>query len=158
MGRGVPDSNRRKDPRIYCAFNETRMTFISMRLTPADTLWSRLRGLLGRLRLKSDEGIWVVPSHGIHTIGLLFPIDVIYLDSDYRVVSLEESLGSFRMGPLRRNCASVLELPVRTIYFSETQIGDQMLICPPEEMGRVLESETDIGGSLNRLNRMAGSP
>jgi hypothetical protein len=89
---------------------------------------------VGKLRLKGDEGIWVVPSQGVHTIGVLFPIDLIYLDEDDRVVQLEESFGTFRIGPVRKNCASVLELPTRTIYSSQTQVGDQLLICRPEAM------------------------
>jgi uncharacterized protein len=118
----------------YCVFNKTRESFLSLSVAAADTHLARLKGLLGRLRLKSDEGIWVVPSQGVHTIGVLVPLDLIYLDSDHRVIHMVESLGSFRIGPIRRNAASVLELPPRTIYSSQTQVGDQLLICPPEQM------------------------
>jgi len=107
---------------------------LSLGVTIADTHFSRLKGLLGRIRLRSDEGIWVVPSLGVHTLGVLFPVDLIYLDADYRVIYLVESLGSFRIGPIRPKCASVLEVPPRTIYSSQTQVGDQMMICSSEEM------------------------
>jgi uncharacterized protein len=76
----------------------------------------------------------VIPSQGVHTIGVLVPIDLIYLDSDHRVIHMIESFGSFRIGPIRRHCSSVLELPARTIYSSHTQVGDELLICPPQEM------------------------
>jgi uncharacterized protein len=130
-----------KAHRMYCVFNETREAFLSLRVTPADNHLARLRGLVGRLRLKADEGIWVVPSRGIHTIGVLFAIDLIYLDTAHRVVHMTESFGSFRVGPLRLKCASVLELPVRTIYSSQTQVGDQLLICSPEEMEEYLKGK-----------------
>jgi uncharacterized protein len=120
--------------RRYCVFNKTRESFLSLGVTIADTHFSRLKGLLGRIRLRSDEGIWVVPSLGVHTLGVLFPVDLIYLDADYRVIYLVESLGSFRIGPIRPKCASVLEVPPRTIYSSQTQVGDQMMICSSEEM------------------------
>jgi uncharacterized protein len=123
----------------YCVFNKTRESFLSLSVAAADTHLARLKGLLGRLRLKSDEGIWVVPSQGVHTIGVLVPLDLIYLDSDHRVIHMVESLGSFRIGPIRRNAASVLELPPRTIYSSQTQVGDQLLICPPEQMEAFLK-------------------
>jgi uncharacterized protein len=55
------------------------------------------------------------------------------------VIHMVESLGSFRIGPIRRNAASVLELPPRTIYSSQTQVGDQLLICPPEQMEAFLK-------------------
>ena len=115
-------------------FNVTRQSFVSLGVSPADTHITRLRGLLGRMRIRSEEGLWVVPCQGIHTIGLLFAIDVIYLDEDRRVIHLIEHLGPFRVAPIRRQSSSVLELPTRTIYSSNTQVGDSLLICSPEEM------------------------
>jgi hypothetical protein len=91
------------------------------------------------MRLRSDEGIWVVPSYGVHTIGVPFSIDLIYLDDKYKVIDLIESLGSFRIGPVRLQCVSVLELPSRAIYSSQTQVGDELLICSPEEMQEFLK-------------------
>ena len=85
-------------------FNLTRQSFLSLGVSPADTHMARLRGLLGRMRLRSDEGLWVVPCQGIHTIGLLFPIDVIYLDENRRVIHLIEHLGPFRIAPIRQTC------------------------------------------------------
>jgi uncharacterized protein len=129
--------------RTYCVFNQTRESFLSLGITRADNRFARLKGLLGRLRLKSDDGIWVVPSLGIHTIGLLFPIDLIYLDSENRVIHLVENLGTFRIAPVRIHSASVLELPTRTIYSSQTQVGDRLLISPAEQMeGRLEQDQT----------------
>jgi hypothetical protein len=84
--------------------------------------------------LKNDEGIWVIPSQGIHTIGVLFSIDVIYLDANRKVIHLVEHLRPFRLGPIKVGCESVLELPVRTIYASGTQVGDSFLICTADEV------------------------
>jgi uncharacterized membrane protein (UPF0127 family) len=130
----LPLNGTQRSKKGFCVFNKTRESFLSLSVTAADTHLARLKGLLGRLRLKSDEGIWVVPSQGVHTIGVLVPIDLIYLDSGYKVLHTIESFGSFRIGPIRRHSASVLELPTRTIYSSQTQVGDQLLICSPGEM------------------------
>lgn len=132
-------SDQQSGKQRYCVFNKTRESFLSLNVAAADTHLTRLRGLLGRLRLKSDEGVWMVPSQGVHTIGVLFAIDLIYLDADHRVIHVMESFGTFRIGPIRRQCSSVLELPTRTIYSSQTQVGDELLICSPEEMERYLE-------------------
>jgi uncharacterized membrane protein (UPF0127 family) len=121
-------------PVTLCAFNISRQCFLNLGVKVADTPASRLRGLLGKMRLRSNEGLWMFPSRGIHTIGLMFPIDVIYLDSQLRIVHLIESLGPLRVTSLRLHCESVLELPVRTIYESGTQIGDQLMICTPDKM------------------------
>ena len=115
-------------------FNETRQSFLSLGVTVADTHLGRLVGLLGKRRLRPNEGVWLIPSQGIHTFGMLFAIDVIYLDAQNRVIHLVENLGPFRVAPVRMNCESVLELPVRTLFESETQIGDQLLICSAAEM------------------------
>jgi uncharacterized protein len=125
--------------------NLTRQSFLSLNLKRADSSLKRLRGLLGRIRLRSDEGLWIVPSQGIHTIGLLFPIDVIYLDAQFRVIHLVENLGPLRIGPLRLGSSSVLELPTRTIYSSNTQLGDSLLICSPEEMVAYWNTRKETG-------------
>ena len=137
-------ARKKNSHRGYCVFNKTRESFLSLNVGVADTHFARLKGLVGHFRLRSDEGLWVTPSQGVHTIGVLFSIDLIYLDADHRVIHLVESLGSFRIGPIRKNCSSVLELPPRTIYSSQTQVGDDLLICSPSEMEEYLkEKEND---------------
>jgi uncharacterized protein len=140
-----------KPRKTYCVFNQTRESFLSLNVTLTDTHVGRLKGLLGKLRLKGDEGIWIVPSKGVHTIGVLFAVDLIYLDRNNKVIHLEESFGRFRIGPVRAGGASVLELPPRTIYSSQTQVGDQLLICSPEAMQEFLggknEARSKVGGA-----------
>jgi len=122
-----------------CVFNRNRESFLGLRVAPADTPLTRLRGLLGKLRLHPEDGIWLAPSRGIHTVGMLFAVDLIYLDASNRVIHLAENFGPFRISPFRSRCASILELQSRAIYSSHTQIGDELLICPPEEMQRYCE-------------------
>ena len=64
------------------AFNQTRQAYLATALAVADTHWSRLRGLLGLTSsdFRNGSGLWIVPCHGVHTLGMGFPIDVIYLD------------------------------------------------------------------------------
>jgi uncharacterized membrane protein (UPF0127 family) len=125
--------------RTVCVFNRNRESFLGLRVAPADTWLTRMKGALGRLGWKPDDGIWVIPSCGIHTIGMLFAIDLIYLDAGNRVIHLVEHLGPFRISPIRIRCASILELRARAIYASHTRIGDQLVICAPEEMTQYCE-------------------
>lgn len=120
--------------RRYCVYNQTRESFLSLGVAVADTTVARLRGLIGKLSLGLDEGLWIVPSRGIHTMGVLFPIDLIYLDDNLRVLHVVESFPTFRISPLIPHATSVLELPTHTIYSSQTQPDDQLLICVGEEM------------------------
>ena len=124
----------------YCIFNKTRESFLGLNVACASTSLGRLKGLLGKLHMSAGEGLWVVPSRGIHTMGLLFPIDLVYLDEAHRVIHLAEHLRPFRVSSIRLKCASVLQLPPHTIYASQTRPGDQLLICPPEEMNQHLSN------------------
>jgi uncharacterized protein len=122
--------------RTYCVYNQTRECFLSLGVLPANTTFSRLKGLIGKIRLRVDEGLWVLPSCGIHTFGVLFPLDLIYLDERHKVVGVIEHFPKFRISPLKPQASSVLELPIHTIFTSQTQPGDQLVICTIEEMGR----------------------
>lgn len=117
-----------------CVYNQTRESFLSLGVAAADTTIARLKGLIGKLSLGVDEGLWVVPSRGIHTVGVLFPLDLVYLDENFKVIHVEESFPTFRISPWIAQTASVLELPTHTIYSSQTQPGDQLVICVAEEM------------------------
>ncbi len=116
-----------------CVFNQTRQSFLSLNTTVADGLFGRLKGLLGHRVMGTDHGVWLIPSHGVHTFGLLIPIDVVYLDREFRVLETVENVGPFRMTPYRADAASVLELPVRTIHESQTQPGDRISIWSPSQ-------------------------
>ena len=124
-----------------CVFNVTKQSLLGLHVTRAASPLARLKGLLGRLRLRTSEGLWTVPSQGVHTVGLAFPIDVIYIDSAYRVIHLVENLSPFRLAPLKTQAHSVLQLAARAIHASRTQLGDQLIICNPydlrDELGRL---------------------
>jgi uncharacterized protein len=105
---------------------------------------ARLKGLIGKLKLKLDEGLWVVPSQGVHTLGVLFPLDLIYLNESHQVIHVIEHFPRFRIAPLRIKAASVLELPTHTIYSSQTQPGDQLIICAVEEIASRLNRVTVV--------------
>ena len=142
-----------------CVYNLTRQSFLSLGIRVADTQWARLRGLLGTVRLRADDGLWVVPSQGIHTVGLTFPVDVVYLDAYSRVIHLVQHLGPFRVGPLRRHARSVLELPTASVFCSNTQIGDQFVICSPEELAALLNPQpTDRLGESTMDDGIEGDP
>jgi uncharacterized protein len=107
-------------------FNCTRQTLIAVELEVARTGWSRIRGLLGRSAddFRLGKGLWIVPSEGIHTFGMSFPIDVAYIDPGYRVIALYHSLAPLRIAAVKFGTRSVLELPAGALVRSQTQVGD----------------------------------
>jgi hypothetical protein len=112
------------------AFNQTRQAYLATDLAIANTHWTRLRGLLG-LRsndFRNGSGLWIVPCHGVHTLGMGFPIDVVYLDDAMTVIHVQGDLRPWRFAPVRTQAASVLELPCRTAAETKTAVGDKIQI------------------------------
>jgi len=114
---------------IY-VYNKTRETFVATEATVADSYLRRLVGLLGKTRrwARLGAGLWIVPSRGVHTIGMMFPIDLIFLGKEKEVVHVEEHVRPFRISNVSLKAMSVLELPPHTIYRTGTKVGDQLEI------------------------------
>lgn len=113
-------------------YNKTRETFVATEATLADSYLSRLIGLLGKTRrwAQLGRGLWIVPSRGVHTIGMLFPIDLVFLSKEKEVIHVEEHVRPFRISRVSLKASSVLELPPHTIYRSGTRVGDRLEIAP----------------------------
>ena len=114
-------------PKGY-AFNRTRTTYLATDLVVARTHWSRFRGLMATdsSHFTRGQGLWISPSHGIHTFAMRFPIDAVYLDRDRIVIHIEEDLKPWRMAAVRIQAASVLEFPTGTIRESQTALNDEI--------------------------------
>jgi uncharacterized protein len=120
------------------AYNQTRQTYLATALAIADTHWTRLRGLLGVSAgdFRNGSGLWIVPCHGVHTLGMGFPIDIVYLDQEMKVIHVRSGLRPWRFAPLRAQATSVLELPIQTVTKSGTMIGDKIEISV-QKNGRI---------------------
>jgi uncharacterized protein len=108
--------------------NRTRQTVLVKQGEIASSGWSRLIGLLGRREFKSGDGLLLLGEQAIHTIGMLFPIDVLYLDRQHRVLRAVVGLAPLRLGPLVHGARNVLELPVGTLAATRTCEGDELVI------------------------------
>lgn len=107
--------------------NATRNTVVCIESRVARSFLARLRGLMFRPALSPGSGLLLAPERSIHSFGMRFPIDVIYLDGANRVVHLDEAMPPNRIGPFVRGCRAVLELPPGTIRRSQTRTGDQLV-------------------------------
>jgi uncharacterized protein len=119
----MPDNQRH-----VFVYNKTKETFLAFRVNVADSLLSRLVGLLGRRSLQPDSGVWIVPANAVHTIGMLFSFDLVLIDKNFKVVGVRELVRPFTITRPNFRAESVLELPAHSIFRSRTQIGDQLLI------------------------------
>jgi uncharacterized membrane protein (UPF0127 family) len=70
------------------------------------------------------RGLWIVPSEGIHTFGMRFPIDAAYLDAKGQVLRVYHGLRPWRLAAVTLRARSVLELPAGTLERTRTEAGD----------------------------------
>ncbi len=117
--------------RLAYVYNQTRETFVATEVSVANNYFLRLFGLLRKTArwAQPGRGLWIVPCRGVHTLGMMFPIDLVFLDREKRVIHIEEYVRPFRISKVFRKAASVLELPVHTIYRSGTRKGDCLEIA-----------------------------
>lgn len=89
----------------------------------ADSSKARRRGLLGRDSLAEGEGLLIRPCEAVHSFGMRFAIDVLFLARDGRVVRVVSRLKPWRIALCLR-AHSTLELPAGTARATGTVRGD----------------------------------
>lgn len=94
----------------------------------ADTLVTRTVGLLNRSELSSGEGLLIRPCSSVHCFFMRFAIDVVFLDTDNRVLRIYPSLRPWRFTRWVRRAKSTLELPAGVVEASDTRVGDKLRI------------------------------
>jgi len=93
------------------------------RLELADSTWKRSIGLLFRTALAEDSGLWLSPCNGIHTLGMRFTLDVVFMDGQGNALRLAPAVRPWRFcGPVW-GARAVIELPNGTIRRQELVVG-----------------------------------
>ena len=111
------------------AVNLTKNKELARNVSIASSMVARMKGLLGRKELKKGESLWIKPCNSIHTIGMKFPIDVLFLDSTNIVMEIKKQLPVYRITGIYFRASSVLELPAGTLQETNTQVGDRIEIA-----------------------------
>jgi len=111
--------------------NLTRKTHLARNAEIAGSGGKRTKGLLGRKGLAQGEGMWIVPCEAVHTFGMQFPIDLVYLDRGLRIKKVRSSVSPWRLSACL-SAHSILELPTGTIRESQSQPGDLLEFSPAE--------------------------
>lgn len=113
------------------AVNLTRQTVLASNLEMADTGPTRNKGLLGHTGLAAGEGLWIIPCEAVHTFGMKFSIDLVYLDRKHRVRKVRSDVPARRISACM-TAHSILELPAGTIRQTLTCAGDTLELSPAE--------------------------
>ena len=125
-------------------------TLVADRVGVAATRASRAVGLLKRSGLEPGEGLWIVPSRGVHTWGMRFTIDVIALDDRGVVIDRVSRLKPWRIRLPKPGTAGVLELPAGTLERSGTDVGHRIEFeAAPPARGRFEKTARAVGAAVS---------
>ncbi|TYQ12646.1 UNVERIFIED_CONTAM: hypothetical protein Cloal_3674 [Acetivibrio alkalicellulosi] len=113
--------------------NKENGEHICTSLKTAYTFCSRLKGLMFTKDLPKGHGLHIKPCNSIHTFFMKYPLDVIYLDGNDKIVALDQNVLPGRIGKYHKNAVSVVELPVGTIKKAKVEVG-QFIIIKKEEL------------------------
>jgi len=91
----------------------------------ATTSESRRQGLLKHESLPPGAGLWIAPCEAVHTFGMKFEIDVVYLSKTKKVVKIREKMAKRRISACLW-AHSVLELPAGMAAATGMKVGDQL--------------------------------
>lgn len=106
--------------------NETRKTLLASRLRMSRSTARGESFAIGTIL--PGDGYWVEPAKQVDTFGMAVPLDLLFLDADYRVVEKVGNLQPGALSPQVAKATGVLELPAGTIPATHTEIGDRILI------------------------------
>src|SRR5262245_54066512 len=113
--------------------NSRRGEVLASNIQPAHTFARRLKGLCLRRRFPAGEGLWLSPCRAIHTFGMRFPIDAVFLDDRLKVVELREWIAPGRLVRPVLQASSVVELPAGVVAATGTRIGDVLSVEPAKQ-------------------------
>lgn len=106
-----------------CIKNKTKGTIVADHVRLADTFWRRLKGLLGSRLLPIGHGLIINPCSSVHTFGMSFPIDVLFVDNSHCIIKIVNNMLPSRMSMISGS-QYVIELPAGTARREACTVGD----------------------------------
>lgn len=109
-------------------YNITKKHQYRLSIIATSSFISRLIGLLGTTKPYVNKVLYINPCSGIHTLGMHYPIDVIFIDNNNRVSRIFKSLKPFRITKTKKSDKAALEFPPDTLSQISLEIGDLLNI------------------------------
>lgn len=113
-------------------FNATTNASLPYRVCGAANRFARLTGLLGTKVPDAGKTLYLTPCTGVHTFGMKYPVDVVFLDASGRVLALRKNLPPNRTTGIVPRAMSVLELPPAALARGEIRLGDELRVAVDE--------------------------
>lgn len=112
-------------PRVI---NQTKGTLVAEDVRVAASIWSRFWGLMGRKSIPEAGGLLLRPTSSIHTAFMRFPLDIVFLDRQLRVIKIVAGMKPFRATVAFGGAHSALELNAGVAGQAGIQTGDQLAL------------------------------
>lgn len=106
--------------------NKSKKNIIVENLFLADSFWSRMKGLMGKKDLPEDEGLLLVPCNSVHSMFMRFPIDLLFLNRELRVIKIIDRFKPWKATPIIRDCYQVVELKAGVASIKGVTIKDEL--------------------------------
>ena len=101
---------------------------LGSRVVLANTVWKRLKGLLGAPPLQPGEGMLLEPCQAVHMYGMKQALDVAFLGGEGQVIALYHDLRPGQRSKYHGKARQALELPVGTLSQTGTCVGDRLRV------------------------------
>lgn len=112
------------DGDVVCAVSDKQA--LGNRIRVAKNFLRRAKGLLGTRSLESGSGLLIVPCDSVHMMGMVYRLDVLFLDRTGKVTKVVESLPPFGVSFGGRDAYATLELPAGTLSERAIKAGQQV--------------------------------
>jgi len=109
-------------------FNETQNLNLPYYISGATSILTRITGLLGTSPSKERRGLFIAPCTGVHTFGMRYPLDVVFLDSEGKVLRIARHLAPNRISGGTASSRAVLEFASGILPEGEIRLGDKLRI------------------------------
>lgn len=83
----------------------------------------RLGGLLVLAPLNVNQALWITPCNSVHTFGMKYALDLVYIDKHNKVRRLVTNIKPWRMS-FRLQAKAVMELTAGSLNTLDIQRGD----------------------------------
>ena len=113
---------------IYVISNRINGCNLALQCQLAHSYWERMRGLLGAPPLQPGQALWLEHCKSVHTFGMTYAIDVVFVDHNLLILKQIYSMKPCRMSGVVWNASATIELPPGTLKKTGTLPGHQLSI------------------------------
>ena len=125
----------------YCAYNQTRQRFVATKIEAADGAAAGADARLLALEPGDETALLISPFSNLSPSSARFPLDLVYLDSNFVVLDTVEFFPMNLGGAASAKATSVLVLAADTLAQAQVRCGDQLVISEPTEITQYLQRQ-----------------